>query len=87
MLIILGVSDSVLKLTKAQRQLLSYGLITAKKLILTFWKKREVPTFKLWLTEMTNTLHLEKIRFDLHKRESQFHKVWLPLVHYLTNIP
>ncbi len=85
--IILGTSDSMPVFKKSQQQLLSYGLITAKKLILTFWKKKEVPTFKLWLNEMTNTLHLEKIRFSLNKRESQFDKIWPPLVHYLTNNP
>ena len=82
-LIILGLSDSISMLTRAQTQLLSYGLITAKKLILTHWKKEEAPTFKHWLNEMASTLHLERIRYFLKNREKQFDKVWLPLVRYL----
>ena len=83
-LIILGMSESISALTRAQRQLLSYGLITAKKLILTHWKKEEAPAFKHWLNEMTSTLHLERIRYSLKNREAQFDKVWLPLVRYLS---
>ena len=83
-LIILGVSDPISILTRAQRHLLSYGLITAKKLILTHWKKAEAPAFKHWLNEMTGTLHLERIRYSLNNREAQFDKVWLPLVRYLS---
>ena len=83
-LIILGVSDPISTLTRAQRHLLSYGLITAKKLILTHWKKEEAPAFKHWLNEMTSTLHLERIRYSLKNREAQFDKIWLPLVRYLS---
>ncbi len=78
-LIILGTSDFTSTLQKSQRQLLSYGLITAKKV----WKKKDVPTYKMWLNEMITTLHLEKIQFFLKSRKSQFNKVWLPLICYL----
>ena len=40
-LIILGTSEGLRKLNSAQKHLLTYGLITAKKLILLNWKKRE----------------------------------------------
>lgn len=43
--IILG----ILELQIHQQQLLCYGLLTDKK-ILGFWKKKEVPTIKLWLS-------------------------------------
>ena len=60
MLVIFGVSEALRTLNIAQQHLLSYGLITAKKLILMGWKGREVPTRRRWLTELTDTLHLEK---------------------------
>ena len=84
LLIILGVSDPISNLTRPQKHLLSYGLITAKKLILTHWKKEEAPVFKHWLNELTSTLHLERIRYLLKNREAQFDKIWLPLVRYLS---
>lgn len=43
------------------------------ELILLFWKKKEMPTVvKLWLTELTETLHLERIRFILQNKLSNF---------------
>lgn len=56
--IVLGAPDSISALIRTERQLLNYGLI--EKSILTFWKNKEVPTFKLWLQEQNNTLHLKK---------------------------
>lgn len=50
-LIILGISDELLKLNVAQQRLLSYGVITAKKLILLNWKEKEVSSFKHWLSD------------------------------------
>ena len=83
-LIILNISDSTSVLSRAQQQLLSYGLITAKKLILTHWKQEEAPTFTHWLNEMASTLHLERIRYSLKNRQRQFDKIWRPLVLYLS---
>uniref|UniRef100_A0A673WU00 Reverse transcriptase domain-containing protein n=1 Tax=Salmo trutta TaxID=8032 RepID=A0A673WU00_SALTR len=68
LLIILGVSDSLNGLTNSQKQLISYSLISAKKLILLFWKKREAPSTKLWLSELANTVHLEIIRYILNNK-------------------
>lgn len=56
MLILLGTSEGLRKLNVAQQRLLAYGLITAKKLILLNWKKKQVPFYKHWLTDLTGTL-------------------------------
>lgn len=56
LLILFGLSNQSFKLSKYEQQLLSYGLLTAKKLILTFWKKKQVPSLQAWLNELTNTL-------------------------------
>ena len=71
----------------AQQRLLSYGLITAKKLILMEWKGKEVPTRRRWLTELTDTLHLEKIRYTIKDKPEQFDKIWRPLVSFLEQEP
>lgn len=62
LLIILGVSESFTNLNRAQQCFISYGLIIAKKTILTLWKSVNAPPSKMWLDELTNTLHLERIR-------------------------
>lgn len=82
-LIILGASEDLRELQMAQQRLLTYGLITAKKLILLFWKKKEVPSLKLSLTELTDTLHLERIRLILKDKLKDFEKVWQPLISHL----
>ena len=56
-LIIIGVSEWLGKLQVAQKRLISYGLVTAKKQILLFWKKKEAPTVKLWITDLTETIN------------------------------
>ena len=80
---IASLSEGMKNLQVAQQRLISYGLITAKKLILLFWKKEEVPTIKLWLNEMTETLHLERIRFILKDKLKDFEKIWKPLLSFL----
>lgn len=83
LLILMGWSDQSYKLTTHEQQFVSYGLLTAKKLILTFWKKQQVPSLQAWLNELTNTLHPEEIRFSLRDRTRNFEKIWDPFVHYL----
>ena len=73
-LIVLGISEELRKLRVAQQRLLAYGAIIAEKLILLFWIKKEVPSFKHWLTELTDTLHLEIIRFILKEKLRDFEK-------------
>ncbi len=77
-LIIFEVSEEFLRLTRVQQQ-----LISAKKRILLFWKKKEVPTLKLRLTELTATLHLERIRYTLIDKILLFEKIWSPFICFL----
>ena len=77
-MIILGHSEALSKLTASQQRFVSYGLIAAKKLILKFWKGAEVPPVRLWISDLTDTLHLERIRFILSDKLKQFSKIWSP---------
>ena len=83
LLIIFGISEVLRTIRVAQQRLLSYGLITAKKLILMGWKGKEVPTKRRWLTELTDTLHLEKNRYTIKDNLKQFDKIWRPLISFL----
>jgi len=43
-------------------------------------KKGEVPMIELWLTELTGTLHLERIRCALKNKILLFEKIWSPFI-------
>jgi len=82
-LIILGHSNHIYSLNSAQQKFLTYCLITAKKLLLLFWKKVYPPDAKPWLEELMSTLHLERTRYLLKGNMGQFRKIWDPLICYL----
>ena len=82
-MIILGHSEALSKLTASQQRFVSNGLIAAKKLILKFWKGAEVPPVRLWISDLTDTLHLERIRFILSDKLKQFSKIWSPFISFL----
>jgi len=86
-LIILRLSEHGHPLSGGQHKLLAYSLTTAKKLLLLFWKKKEVPMVKLWLGEMTSTLNLEQIRYCLNGKIEQFDKIWRSFLCYLDGNP
>lgn len=81
--IILGISEFFRKLSVAQQRFLSYCFIIAKRLILILWKSTTVPTSKMWLEDLTNTLHLERIRYVLKDRLKLFNKTWEPFISFL----
>lgn len=86
LLIILGASQTCRTFAPTQRQFISYALITAKKLLLMSWKGPAVPNHKMWLRELTNTLHLEKIRYLLKDSLSQFEDIWQPFIDFLQSV-
>lgn len=55
-------------------------MVIAKKFILGVWKMEAVPTCDLWLREIANTLHLERLRFDNEDGGGVFDKIWDPVV-------
>ncbi|CAI5659845.1 unnamed protein product [Oreochromis niloticus] len=84
--IIFGISKETQNLQHSQKRFMSYALIIAKKLILQLWKGNETPVLKMWLTELTNTLHLEKIRYTMNDNVKDFELIWHPLLTYLGKI-
>lgn len=83
LLVILEASGNTRSLQNTQRRLLSYGLLCGKKLILLHWKSKETPTFRAWVTALTDTLHLERIRYALNNKLEDFDKIWKPIISYL----
>lgn len=81
--IIFGSSKDIKKLMPPQRQFVAYGLLIAKKLVLLFWKDKETPKLKMWITNLMDALHLERIRFAFNNKLEDFNKIWHPLVSHL----
>ena len=44
----------------------------AKKCIIILWVSNTPPTFKMWIDQIVDFLHLEKLAYDLHKRQPKF---------------
>ena len=64
-------------------QAVSLCTLLARKLILQAWKSDKPPTVELWLKELGNVLHLERIRFTLSKKERLFQRIWSPIIEML----
>jgi hypothetical protein len=57
----------------------------AKKCILLLWASNTPPTFKMWIDQIVDFLPLEKLTYDLHKRQPKFDRLWSPLFNYISN--
>lgn len=62
------------------------GSVLAKKLILQMWKSEAAPTFEMWLRELGEILHVEKLRFKIAGRKKAFDKAWGPVLEYLRDL-
>lgn len=64
-----------------EAQAVSVGMVVARKIILRMWTSDSAPTYEMWLREMGNVLHLEKIRYN--DRLRLFNKIWDPLLMFI----
>ena len=65
---------------KFERQAIKLVTLIARKLILQAWKSVCPPTVTMWIKELGNVIHLERVRFVLSDREPQFYKIWSPII-------
>ena len=59
---------------------ISLCTLLAKRLILQQWKSESSPSFKQWLRDLGNVLHMERIRYSIIKKDDLFMKIWQPLL-------
>lgn len=67
-------------------RLMNILIYLARKCILLMWSTSEIPSVRMWLTEASTFLPLEKLTSDMHNRSDHFHRVWSPLCLYLENV-
>lgn len=80
---VLGATNVLLTVDKYESQAIAYGMIVARKLILLLWKSDSVPTYVMWIRELMNVLHLERLRFSSKNKVQIFNRIWSPVLEYL----
>lgn len=83
---ILGGSRHLSMLTNLHRKTIQYGMVIAKRNILSHWKSDEAPSFKAWLSEITNLLHMERIRHNVSLSSATFDRMWQPFLLHLSRL-
>ena len=64
-------------------QAITLGTMLAKRLILRHWKEETAPTCEMWLRDLSDTLHLERLRYMSADRLEKFNRGWRPVLTYL----
>ncbi len=80
---VLGWSASLQSISHAFRLPIQYGMMIAKKCIICVWKKKSKPLFRIWLPELSSTLHVERLRYSISGNIDQFDASWRPLFNHL----
>lgn len=72
---LLGIIDDLLT-GDILKQAVNRTLFQARMLILRHWKSEDPPTKQEWITQMGNTIRLEKIIFQHRGTSKKFEKLW-----------
>ena len=83
---ILGTTDNETLSHGRDKWAVYMGMVLARKLILRLWKSDAVPSFEMWLRELGETLHLEKVKFRNAGRMDTFHKAWGAVLSHLEEL-
>ncbi|XP_027881709.1 uncharacterized protein LOC114149798 [Xiphophorus couchianus] len=78
-----GHSPSLRNCSISMQTTVVYGMVIAKKVILRLWKTDKVPQFKMWLSNFTEIIHLEKLRYVVGF-SNKFCSIWQPVLDYLS---
>ncbi len=78
-----GFSLSLLNRSVSMQRTVKYGMIIARKVILKLWKSDTVRQFKTWLTELTDTLHVEKVCYGMMDSLNKFSDIWQLFLYHL----
>ena len=80
-----GVWPFPLSLSPADKDLIAFTTLLARRLILLKWKSPVPPTYTHWVKEVLYFLKLEKIRLTLIGKAVSFEKSWNPFLSYVNS--
>lgn len=81
-----GVSPSLSPLNAAQKDVLAFTTLLARRVILTKWKAHKPPSYTHWLRDVLHFLKLDKLRMSLRGSSDKFMIVWDPFFQTVQNI-
>ena len=70
---------------KYEKWAILFRTVFAKKLIFRAWRSDIAPKYDLWLREMANMLHLERLRLYNEDKGDTFDKMWDPVLQLFQN--
>ena len=73
-------------LSKAQRSLISFSVLLARRRILLNWKDVHPPVYGLWVRDVMYYIQLEKIRHTLKGSVQTFYDIWKPFLTYFEGV-
>ncbi len=62
-LCVLGIYPKNFLQTLKQYTFLDFGLLQARRAIALCWKSMDVPTFRMWIRELSNCIGLERLTY------------------------
>lgn len=68
------------------KQLFLILVYLAKKCILLLWSSPQVPSFKMWLSQISTLLPLKKLTYDINQKSNDFWQLGTPLWCYINNL-
>ena len=81
-----GVFPSIPSFSKAERDILAFVSLLARRLILLNWKSPASPSHIHWIRDALHCAKLEKIRHTLNGSSDKFRKVWGPFFLYIHSL-
>ena len=59
--------------------------LDGENVFMTITYSNTSPMLKMWIDQIVDFLPLEKLTYDLHKRQPRFDRLWSPLFNYISN--
>lgn len=73
-------------LRKSYKNIIAFTTLLARRRLLLHWKSKNPPKVSMWLRDLTQFIHLEKIKYTLRESRDKFFSVWDPVLTYLNNL-
>ena len=81
-----GVVPEDIYVNRLEREMLAFSSLLARRLILTIWKDRNVPTHSHWIREVLYNLRIEKVRYTLQGSAGGFYSIWQSFITFTENM-
>jgi len=81
-----GVPPVEISLSKCNTNMIAFGSLLARRLILSKWKDSHPPAYGHWIREVMCHIHLEKVRYTIRGSVEKFYSTWQPFISFVENV-